>query len=428
MLNYWGILLLGSLATLWILGSLGEVKVVQEFAAVAILEAIAWTLLGTRVVRALAFPLLFLFFAVPFGVSLIPPLRDFTAWFVVHALTLSNVPVVLENHKLSLPSGEWTVAETCSGIRYLFSSLVVGAIFSYVMYRSRKRRMLFLAASIMVPIVANGVRAYGIVLLAYLTDNRLALGIDHLIYGGVFFVAVQVALISVGFRWSEASDAAEAVTPEVPATQAPGRFAVLVVSVFCVVLIGSASAIAGHLWKRASAPMARPDPPVHVNPPWRSVPGNDLSLAPKLRTADQQFSESFTNGLNRVDLYWMLYSGRDTTDLVASYNIADPKRWQLATERMGSTVIDGHRNNVRQNLIESANSSRSVWTWYWVGGEYTPRPERVRFLQAKARLFGGSAAVAIISVGADNQGDIRATELILQDFLLHATFPRTSGS
>ncbi len=52
--NYWGLPLLVGLAAVWLLGNLGEVRVVQEFALVAILVALVWAALGTAVVRAFA--------------------------------------------------------------------------------------------------------------------------------------------------------------------------------------------------------------------------------------------------------------------------------------------------------------------------------------------------------------------------------------
>src|SRR5271166_670018 len=117
--NPWGILVLGALSLTWLLGNIGEVRVLEEFSWIATLTAIIWTVLGTEVLRVIVFPLAFLFFAVPFGVSLIGPLQDVTAWFAVHALTWTGIPAVLEHRLLSVPSSTWTVAEACSGVRYL---------------------------------------------------------------------------------------------------------------------------------------------------------------------------------------------------------------------------------------------------------------------------------------------------------------------
>ena len=56
---------------------------------------------------------------------------------------------------------------------------------------------MFIAASIVVPIVANWLRAYMIVMIGHLSNNKYAVGVDHLIYGWVFFGVVMMLLFSV---------------------------------------------------------------------------------------------------------------------------------------------------------------------------------------------------------------------------------------
>ena len=63
--------------------------------------------------------------------------------------------------------------------------------------------MLFVALSVIVPIIANGMRAYMIVMIAHLSDMKLALGVDHLIYGWVFFGIVMLLLFWIGSFWRE---------------------------------------------------------------------------------------------------------------------------------------------------------------------------------------------------------------------------------
>ena len=53
------------------------------------------------------------------------------------------------------------------------------------------------------PIVANGLRAYMIVMIAHLSDNKLALGVDHFIYGWVFFGIVMLLLFWIGSFWRD---------------------------------------------------------------------------------------------------------------------------------------------------------------------------------------------------------------------------------
>src|SRR5215467_7740730 len=105
--------------------------------------------------RVLLFPLAFLLFAIPAGEFLVPVLMDWTADFTVAAIRWSGVPVFREGNHFALPSGNWSIVEACSGIRYLVASVMIGTIYAALAYRSAKRRAALLVASIVVPIVAN---------------------------------------------------------------------------------------------------------------------------------------------------------------------------------------------------------------------------------------------------------------------------------
>jgi exosortase A len=155
------------------------------------------------VARCIAFPLCFLLFAVPFGDFTQPKLMEWTAHFTVLGLRLTGIPVYSEGQHLIIPTGSWSVVEACSGVRYLIASVTVGTLFAYLTYHSLARRLTFVAISILVPIVANWGRAYMIVMLGHLSGNKLAVGVDHLIYGWVFFGIVIMAMFWIGARWRE---------------------------------------------------------------------------------------------------------------------------------------------------------------------------------------------------------------------------------
>ena len=52
-----------------------------------------------------------------------------------------------------------------------------------------------------VPILANGVRAYGIIHISYLTSNAFAESVDHVIWGWMFFALVMVIVMAVGWKF-----------------------------------------------------------------------------------------------------------------------------------------------------------------------------------------------------------------------------------
>ena len=218
-----GLTLLALAGAGWLLADAGSVNVMAQYGFIAMLIAVVLTLLGWPFVRAALFPLLFLFFAVPVGEFLIQPLMGVTADFTVALLQLTGIPVYREGMFFSIPSGNWSVVEGCSGLRYLIASVTLGVLYAYLTYRSWRRRLLFTVAAIIVPILANSGRAYLIVMIAHLSDMKLAVGIDHFIYGWVFFGLVMLLLFWIGSFWREddQGEAGAAISPSVARRQAP---------------------------------------------------------------------------------------------------------------------------------------------------------------------------------------------------------------
>jgi len=422
--------LLAPLNFVWLLGNLGEIRIVEEFAVIAILVVLIWALLGSAVIRKIAFPLALLFFAVPFGLGLISPLQDITAWIALHALTLSGIPAVLENRMLSVPSSTWTVAETCSGIRYLFSSVMVGAVYAWIVYQTRLRRIVFLLISVLISIVANGARAYCIVLLAYISNNRLAADVDHIVYGWLFFTLVQVTLFAVGLRWRQNSDLTQTHTMQ-PSTRVHSRWQFSATSGMLAAglssgMMASTILLAGHFWNRAPrADLAMwSDPPITVNAPWQPVVVYEWSWIPDLHGPNREFVKSYSFGRRCIDVYSALYSGPGF-ELLNSYNrVANPKSWAIMSEDSDYENINGEQTKVRRARIVSRLTARSVWTWYSVAGEYTSSPVRVKYLEAKARFFGTSPGIMVYVLSAESTQDDSRTEEALRDFLSHALFLR----
>ena len=426
--NYGMLLAVALLAAVWLAGSMGDVNVVKEFALVALLEAIIWVVLGTAVVRLLWFPLLFLFFAVPFGESAIGPLQDFTAHFAVVCLRLTHVPAILENRTIWVPTGPWVVAEACSGIRYLISSLVLGLVYASLIYRSRRRRALFVLASIVVPIIANGIRAYGIILLADLTNDRLAVGVDHIIYGFVFFTLLQLLLFSVGLKWREAgwSEPVKGTgdsTEPMPKMRSPRTFAAAALS--AVVVAGLAPSAQGYLWKRAAGPS--PQPILLVNAPWHATAPYGHGWTPMLHPSSE-LTSGYANSEHAVDVYVANYSGRLGVELVSGYNqFSNPREWTEVAGGYRTVTVNQRSTRVRWDVIQSASGERLVWTWYWAGETPTANDTAVKLAQTKARLLGRPTTITVMTVSAGFlRGPAEAAEQ-LQDFLNHSNIVLTSA-
>ncbi len=176
----------------------------RQLVAVAFVELLFLVVLGWRLFRALSGPLLYLFFLVPFGAFLTPLLQSFTARFIEVGLTVLGIPHFVNDMLIEISAGTFFVAEACAGLRFLIASVAFGVFYALLNYRSPRRRAAFIAASIIVPIVANGIRALGIVVLGSFLGSAEAAAADHLIYGWVFFSFVMLLLVAAGLPLREA--------------------------------------------------------------------------------------------------------------------------------------------------------------------------------------------------------------------------------
>ena len=160
----------------------------------------------------------YLYFLVPSGAFLTLPMQEFAARFAVRGVELLGIPVYSNGLDIEVPGARFTVAEACAGLRFLIASVALGTLYGYTMYRSWQRRAAFIVVSIIVPIIANGMRVMGIVVYGYILGNAEAAIADHLIYGWVFFSIVSIILILLGLPFRQ--DVPIFVIPD---TEAAGR-------------------------------------------------------------------------------------------------------------------------------------------------------------------------------------------------------------
>ena len=436
--NPWGLCLLLLLAALWFLGDLAGVQLIQHIALVATLPALVWTILGSAVTRALLFPLGFLFFAVPAGESLIPPLQTFTAQFAAKGLELTGVPALLEGRFLAVPSATWEVAETCSGIRYLLSSMALSCLYAWLVYQSLARRLGFILLFALVSILANGFRAYGIILLGHISNNRLAVGVDHFIYGWLFFSLIIVLMFALGWRWrqwpadgpqqvgqrSQVSEARRTVADEHRSSL--GAQALTAATAILLLALAPLSAYSWRSQTDAGTPrLAVPAAAL----PWKPLPEYLANWATPFPDSDAVVRRTYQSGGQQVHVQIAYSAGRDKELIHGRSKLVDGTEWIQFTEDKVQVIVDGRPLTVRVARIASAQGSRLVWSWYWVDGRFTSNPYRAKFLQLKVRLFGGPPGAAWIVVGGDFRPDAAAAATALQDFLRHTSIQATlSGS
>lgn len=435
--SWLAVLMLLSAAGLWLAGDLVAVNAATQLALVMLLVLSVPTVLGWSVAWAMAFPLGFLFFAVPIGDFMLPQLMEWTADFTVSALRLSGVPVYREGLQFIIPSGAWSVVEACSGIRYMIASVTVGSLFAYLSYQRLTKRLIFVGVAILVPLVANWLRAYMIVMIGHLSGNELATGVDHLIYGWVFFGVVILAMLFVGARWADAPEPVAGSTTSASDfhATAPGQG----LSSGLAALAALAIVASPHVMERLlllgtnTAPVVLSAPPAQA--PWQSAsaPPSDWLPAFQLPVATQHSGYNGPQG-QAVGLHLAYYRQQNyERKLVSSLNVlvtSQDDRWAQVSGGRADTDVAGQSLPVVAATLRdrsrglTANTQRlQAWRFYWVNGRFTASDAVAKIQGALSRIKGqgDDGAIVVVYTPLDpNLADAEATTLatsVLQSFM-----------
>jgi len=424
----WVLLPMAAIGLLWLMGELVAVNAATQLALVALLVLAVPAILGMAVARELTFPLGFMFFAVPIGEFMTPTMIAWTADATIMALRWTGIPVYREGMNFVIPSGSWSVVEACSGVRYLIASFMVGTLFAYLNYRSTKRRLIFVAVSILVPIVANWMRAYMIVMLGHLSGNTIAVGVDHLIYGWVFFGVVIMIMFLIGARWSEPDQAVAAPMAGVPAGMGNSSInTALSGTVLAAVLVALLPQLANWGVQRGDADAAAPNLvlPERLGD-WRADGTEIAEWQPRLINPSAEAQKAYTFHGQTVGVHIAYFRGQSPdSKLVSSQNVlvdAQDRHWnQVAAGTHALHTASGVLDLRTAELLGTSapgvarRPALIVWRAYWVDGVFVAGDAAAKLRGAMARLRGRGDDGAWVVLFAD-QGSSKESTAALSAF------------
>jgi exosortase A len=414
----WPLLTMPVLSAIWLLAVVLDIQEGRQLVMVAMFQVVLLVALGPRVFWLLLAPFLFLFFLVPSGAFLVPSLQTITADIAVSGLRFLHIPVFSDGYMIEIPEGPFEIAEACAGLRFLIASSVFGCFFAVVMYRGFLQRILFIIMSVVVPIVANGLRALGIIVLAHLEGSAAAVEADHILYGWVFFTLVIMILIAIGMAFAEKPGWPPPVRSMTMGKTSLWRFAVAVSAAVLLDLTGPAYAYRlDSLFPAAELPQA--DSP-HVAPSWRSLSGALPSWHPLMHGADRQFLEEFEQpGSGIVVRYVALYRLRALGNMLTTTEnrLADDGEWRIAERGEAAFSLGGEKIAVTSAEIVSGPHRRLVWSFYVVDGRITARLFEAKLLQARAVLLQRALVAALVAVSASMDDPGNPAEQQLTRFL-----------
>jgi exosortase A len=411
-----GMLLLG---LAWLAADVANVPVLAQYAVVAMLSLSLLAVLGVDSTRHIAFPLIYLLLAVPSGEFLIAPLIDFTATFTVAALQAVGVPVFRDGNMLSVPTGNWAVVDACSGLRYSIACFALGVLYAHFMYQSWLKRCAFVALSIALPILANGMRAFMIVMIGHWSDMKLATGIDHIVYGSVFFALVLVFLFWLGRFWREDPTPLAAAGP-VPAQANNNGQIGLALACVGIAAMWPLISIAIEAGATPTASLAIAHPPdmlATASPQLVQFTGSDSGL-----------STTYDFDAQQVRLQLALYRQHGEGVRRASSQCADyGVRWRRQSHGAKQVALGAISLSVQQSILINQDGRLLVWCWFRQSGIDTSSAAYAKALLAGHALLGlrEDGARIVLATRIDDQ--LAPAVEVLKRFLSSMHQPISQG-
>lgn len=388
---------------LYVTGIAGHVQLFLHVATFTLLPALIWLMLGTTAARTIMFPLVFMLFSVPVGEQLIPYLQEIAADGSVALLRLTGVPLFRSGLYIEIPQGRFLVAEACSGVSFFIASFVIGSLYAYLNLVSTKRRIVFVLISLIFPILANIVRVYGIILIAYWTDMEHAAGADHLIYGWFFFAFVIICLLGIGELIREAG------FEKMPLILNQSKCYVGKMTFGFTISLFIVSGI--WLWNIANTSTSKGEvPPVFLSD-LEDTNCKELTWQPVVINADSE-REAFLNECS-IKIYTAWFSEEDNELVSDLHRLFDPESFSLSSTKL--IEVKGHAFTVYE-IVSVKGEKLSIVRWYEFEGSVTSDNVSAKLAQLTSALFGEPSG-GRLWILATNETGINATQKAIENII-----------
>ncbi len=404
---FWPGLVLAAGATLiWMLGAFSALDTARQLGAVTLLIAATVTLLGVRASAALVFPLGYTLFLVPIGDEFVPFLQTMTARITIRLVELSGVPAAIDGVFIHTPAGLFEVAEACSGARFLVAMIAFGVLVANVCFVSGFRRAIFLAVSIAMPILANGVRAWGTIYAAQFYGVEAVMGFDHILYGWIFFALVMMVTLLGAWRFFDRP----AGDPLIDAERINGRPFLARLDALRIGLVPALAGLAliplgGQVWARAADALSAQVPRQIFLPDiagWQRI---DYAPAvwwePRASGADHRLLGRYADGAGReVDVFLAVYSAQAEGHEAGGFGqgaLPGDGSWSW---RSPGPAIGGAKSD---RLRAAGGVERVALTWYRTGDVLTGSNVRLKLANMEDRLALRARPTMVLILSAEER-------------------------
>ncbi len=378
---------LALLSALWVWAWRAMIQEAHVMLLPLILLAAIVAALGWRAARVLAFPIGYLYFAMPMWSSINGYVQALSARMTAVLIWITGLPAYVQGVYVHLPGGTIEIAGTCSGLHELIVGLALATLYGEICGEPLKRRLKLIGVMGALSLAVNWVRIFTVFVAAYFTDMHSSLVRHHYWLGWWLFAGVFALFLWWAERQPASSSSGQAPRKDEPAsgrrlkfTQMAATFAVM--AVLPVLAYGmdwahSGNPAVGIDWPTAPSGWSGPRPV--RGGAWRPY---------FLRPDGESLVSYISADGERVEAFSVAYRAQTQNAKLLSYwNHLLGEKGRLRSESVH--IVSSPSGQWRQTLAVGPSGTRSlIWVRYRVGKRFFVRPRVSQLWYGLAALAG----------------------------------------
>ncbi len=361
----------------WVVAYRGNSELLQQALLPALLLAGTFAALGRHAARVLLLPFASLYFAIPIWDHLVPLLQGVTTVVVEQALALLQVPTVVDGSHVTIPEGQFVIADACSGKRYLVAAIAFAVIGGTARGLRPARLAAVVAIAIALALVINWMRVATIIYAGHVSDmQHYLVATDHLTFGWLLFMPL-LGTVTLCIRHFGRNFSAPAVVEQPSATRVA-----YTAWIWALALLGLPLTLTAADSDAALKIPALKELPVTTGA-WQGPLPPNSQWQPEYRSVAAQHRSRYEGVEGSVDVYVNVYGAqRQGQELIFVGNSVTPgSEWSVRgmTSQIDSPLA----------MLVARHTSGSRWViaqTYRVGDKITSMP-------ALVQLYYGARAI-----------------------------------
>lgn len=288
----------------WLVADAVGVNEGRQLSLVGMIQGALLTVLGVRVFRLLLFPITYLWLLVPTGEFLVPTLQKVATVGTIWLLDLSGIPNFVEGFLIQVPTGNFLVEPGCAGLNFILSSLALSLLYGKLTYRKWRTRLICIFSALVIAVLANIVRIYLIIALTQVSDRKLNIADDHILYGWGFFAVIMLVTMWFGLKFED-KDSQVVPTAKTGTPREVRAFSFTMLMAGTLVIAGTPIVFGNFIAKTQASHVITAQLPDSIGP-WRSQAYPE-DWMPVTVADSHSFWSSYAKGDTTVDLFFSYF-------------------------------------------------------------------------------------------------------------------------